>query len=100
MPASSRLSDLWSGICCCHSDPPCIPMAGPIITGSPNTISGGLSQARLTDTTIGYCGHPGTIVTASPNCKANSLGKARIGDQVVGCNIGNIITGNPKHNVN
>jgi len=91
---------MWSGICCCHSDPPCIGMTGTIITGSPNTISGGLSQARLTDMTIGACGHPGTIVSASPNCKANGLGKARIGDQVYGCNIGKIITGNPKHNVN
>ena len=100
MPASARLTDLWSGICCCHTDPTCIGMSGQIITGSPNDYSGGLAQARLTDITIGWCGHTGTIVTSSPNCKANGLGKARIGDQVTGCNIGVIVTGSPNHNVN
>lgn len=100
MPASSRLTDIWSGICCCHSDPTCISMAGPIVTGSPNTNSGGLAQARLSDMTIGYCGHVGAIVTGSLNCNANGLAKARIGDQVSGCNIGKIVTGSPNHNVN
>jgi uncharacterized Zn-binding protein involved in type VI secretion len=100
MPASARLTDIWAGICCCHPPIPCIPMAGPIITGSPNDKSGGLSTARLTDTVIGYCGHPGIIVSASANCKANSLGKARIGDTVTGCTIGNIVTGSPNHNIN
>jgi hypothetical protein len=75
-------------------------MSGPIITGSPNDKSGNINQARLTDLTIGWCGHPGRIVTASPNCKANNLGKARISDQVTGCNIGVIVTGLPTHQVN
>lgn len=100
MPASARLTDIWSGICCCHPPIPCIGMTGPIITGSPNCNSGGLAQARLTDMTIGQCGHPGTIVTASPTVNANGLGKARIGDQVTGCNIGVIVTGSPNHNIN
>lgn len=100
MAASARVGDLWTGICCCHSDPTCIGMVGVIVTGSPNDKSGGLAQARLTDMTVGACGHPGIIVTASPNCKANSLGKARIGDSVTGCNIGVIVTGSPNHNVN
>ena len=100
MPASARLTDIWSGICCCHPPIPCIGMSGPIITGSPNDNSGSLAQARLTDITMGWCGHTGVIVTASSNCKANGLGKARIGDQVTGCNIGVIITGSPNHNVN
>ena len=39
MPASSRLSDIWTGICCCHVLPTCIPMTGTIITGSPNAVS-------------------------------------------------------------
>jgi len=97
MPSSARLSDLWVGICCCHSKPTCIQMAGPIITGSPNDNSGGLAQARLTDMVIGYCGHTGSIVSAASYCNANSLGKARIGDKVVGCVIGNIVTGSPNH---
>ena len=100
MPAQSRLTDLWTGICCCHSHPTCISMSGPIISGSANCKSDNLGVARLTDMVIGYCGHSGTIVSASSNCNANNLGKARIGDQVTGCTIGSIITGNSKHNVN
>lgn len=99
MPASSRLTDLWMGICCCHSDPTCINMGGYIITASPNHNSGGLPQARLGDMTIGWCGHPGMIVTAAPTDLTNGLGKARVGEAVTGCNIGNIITGNPNHEV-
>lgn len=98
MPASSRLSDMWTGVCLCHTGP--IPMVGIIITGSPNDKSGGLSQARLTDITLGNCGHTGLVVSGSPNCKANSLGKVRIGDTVSGCNVGTVITGSPTHNVN
>lgn len=98
MPSSSRfITDIWAGICCCHVDPPCIGMAGPIITGSPNNTSGNFAQARLTDMTIGYCGHPGTIVTGAPCCKTNSLQKARIGEAVVGCNIGSVVTGLSTH---
>jgi len=53
MPLSARtFGDIWVGICCCHPPIPCIGMAGPIITGSPNTKSGNLPQARLVDMTI------------------------------------------------
>lgn len=97
MPASSRLTDIWTGICCCHPPAPCIPMSGPVITSSPDDYSGNLGQARLTDMTIGWCGHPGNIITSAPSCFANNLGKARIGDSVVGCNIGNLVTGWPTH---
>ncbi len=100
MAFSARIGDIWTGICCCHVLPPCIPMTGFVITGSPNAQSGNSPQARLTDMTIGACGHPGIIVTASVNALANSLGKARVGDQITGCNIGVIVTGNPTHQVN
>ena len=99
MPASSRLTDMWVGICCCHSDPTCESMGGWIITGSADTISGGLPQARLTDTTVGYCGHTGLIVTGAPTTFSNGLPAARIGETVTGCNIGTVITGNPSHNI-
>ena len=100
MPASSRfIVDIWAGICCCHSDPTCIGMAGPIITGSFNNVSGNFDQSRLTDMTIGYCGHPGTIVTGSSKVVSNNLNKSRIGDSVVGCNIGNLVTGLSVHEV-
>ena len=97
MPLVSRLTDIWSGICCCHSDPTCISMAGPIITSSGDHNSTGLQVARLTDMVIGFCGHSGTIVTSSTRNITNSLGKARIGDSVAGCTIGNIITGAHRH---
>jgi uncharacterized Zn-binding protein involved in type VI secretion len=74
-------------------------MGGPIMRGSPNNKSGNQSQARLTDITIGYCGHGGTIITGSSKSKSNSLGKARIGDTVVGCNIGTVVSGLSKHEV-
>lgn len=99
MPSSSRLTDIWTGICCCHEDPTCIPMSGPVISGSPNNKSGSLSQAFLTSVTQGWCGHTGQIITASATVKTNSLGKARVGDLVTGCNLGIMITGLGSHNV-
>ena len=97
MPKVSRISDIWTGICCCHPPAPCIAMSGPIVQGSPTHISGGLKVGRLTDMVIGYCGHPGKIVTSSSKNFSNGLGKARIGDQVTGCTIGKLVTGNPTH---
>ncbi len=100
MPASSRfLVDIWAGICCCHSSPTCVSMAGPIMRGSPNTVSGNAKQSRLTDITIGYCGHPGTIVSGSSTVEANNLPKSKIGDTVVGCNIGSLVSGLTTHEV-
>jgi len=99
MPSQSRLTDLWSGICCCHSHPTCVSMQGTIITASVDGFSASLGQARLIDITQGFCGHVGKIVTGSQSAFMNNLSKARIGDQVTGCNIGKLITGNDKHEV-
>ncbi len=99
MPSQSRLTDLWTGKCCCHHDPDCEEMSGNIITASPNGLSANLGQARLTDVTIGFCGHTGKIVTGSSSAFMNNLSKARIGDNVTGCNIGIVITGNNTHEV-
>ena len=100
MPLSARtFGDIWVGICCCHPPIPCVGMAGPIITGSPDAKTGGLPQARLTDMTIGYCGHPGVIVSGSALQKTNGLPTARLSDSVTGCNIGVVATGNPTHEV-
>jgi hypothetical protein len=100
MPAASRLTDLWVGICCCHVDPPCIPMSGFIITGSSDAYTNSLRQARVTDLTIGFCGDTGHIITGSPNDYTNNLYRARIGDIVVGCNIGVVVTGSPNKYIN
>ena len=97
MAAVSRLTDLWTGICCCHSHPTCISMTGFIITCSPNHISAGLGVAKIGDITIGTCGHTGIIVTGSAVNITNGIGKAMIGSQVTGCNIGTVVTGAPTH---
>lgn len=97
MPAISRITDLWTGICCCHSDPTCISMGGYIITSSSRHISSALGVARVGDMTVGYCGHTGTIVTGSSRNVTEGQGKALVGSQVSGCNIGTIITGDPRH---
>ena len=97
MPSQARIGDLWTGICCCHSDPTCIDMQGIIVSSSGNHVSGILGVARLTDIVMGNCGHYGTIVTGSGKSFTNNLGKARVGDQVSGCTIGQIVTGNGSH---
>lgn len=97
MPGVARFKDLFSGICCCHSDPTCISMGGYVIGNTPLHISQGLNVARVTDLVIGYCGHPGKIITASGKVSSAGLGTAYIGSQVNGCLIGTIVTGSSKH---
>jgi len=75
-------------------------MAGPIITASADRSVNSLGQARLSDITIGFCGHPGVIVTASGDTFCNSRGVARCTDVVAGCNIGVIITCSGDHTTN
>ena len=95
MAGIARITDIWVGVCSCHPPLPPIAMGGVIVTGSSNSSSNNLGQARIGDVTIGYCGHPGVIVTGSNVSKANNIGLARLGDAVVGCNIGVISTASP-----
>jgi uncharacterized Zn-binding protein involved in type VI secretion len=74
-------------------------MVGKIIGGSSNVISTAKGQARLTDLTIGECGHTGRIITGSSTCFANGLQKAFLTSQVTGCNIGQVVSGNPTHDI-
>jgi hypothetical protein len=97
MPKVSRITDMFSGICCCHPPIPCIGMTGKIIEGSPTHESAGQKVGRITDLVLGDCGHVGRIVTGSSSNKTNNLGKATIGSNVTGCLIGKIISGNPTH---
>lgn len=98
MPASARVGDIWTGICCCHPPYPCIPMAGFIVQGSPDITSAASAQARLSDITIGGCGHSGTLIPpTSPTVLGNSLQKATFGTGVTGCNQGTVVTGSPSH---
>ena len=99
MPSAARLTDIWTGQCCCHKDPTCIPMTGKIIGASTNVISTAKGQARLIDITIGECGHPGRIVSGSSVCLANARQKAVLTSLVVGCNIGRVVSGNTTHEI-
>ena len=93
----SRVGDFWIGICCCHPPIPCIGMTGPIISGSSNTTSELSSIARVSDITVGICGHAGVIISGSNVNFTNSLGKAFVGSSVTGCNIGVVISGANTH---
>jgi len=95
MPLNARLTDIWAGVCVCHPIP--VPMSGPIITASPNRNVNNLGQARLTDLTMGWCGHVGLIVAGSSLADTNNLQDARLTDPTAGCNIGVIVTGSPDH---
>jgi hypothetical protein len=97
MAGVSRLTDIWVGQCCCHSDPTCRSMSGFIISGSSNALSGALGVATIGSMTIGNCGHTGTVVTGSASNITNGVGKALIGSQVVGCNIGTVVSGSSTH---
>jgi hypothetical protein len=99
MPSSSRITDEWSGICCCHTDPTCVSMGGWIITGAPKNFSANQKQGYITSTTVGYCGHTGEVVTGAEKVFSNNKNEARIGDKVTGCNIGELITGYKYHEI-
>jgi hypothetical protein len=90
---------IWTGQCCCHSNPDCVPMTGYVITGSPNVFTSSVKQGRLTDITIGECGHTGKLITGSNVVFANSIQKALVTSVVDGCNIGRVIQGDTTHDI-
>ena len=91
---------IWTGECCCHSNPDCIPMTGYILVGSPNIFSSSQAQARrLTDITIGECGHTGILLTGSNTVFANGIGKALVTSTVHGCNRGIVVQGDVTHDI-
>ncbi|WP_245594221.1 PAAR domain-containing protein [Acidiphilium rubrum] len=55
-------------------------IGGPILTGSPNVLIGGLAAARVTDK-VTCVGPPDAIVMGSPTVLINGLMAARMGDQ-------------------
>jgi len=100
MPGNARALDIWMGICCCHSDPTCIPMLGPIMSWSADTKVNNLGQARHLDMVLGTCGHSGIIIASSSDSKCNGRGMARILDDVAGCTIGKIMKCSSDTNTN
>lgn len=91
MQGLSRVGDIWAGVCFCHKDP--VPMAGPIMTGSPSVSINNRPAARRGDLVIGYCGHVGFIVGSSTDTEIDYRGAGRIGDPVAGCMTGVIVLG-------
>jgi len=67
-------------------------VGGPIITGMVTVITGGMPQARVTDTCI-CTGPPDMIIMGSPTVLVGNLMAARIGDPTV--HGGVIVTGYP-----
>lgn len=98
LPAA-RIGDLGIGTCCCHSSPTCISMTGILIEGAATVLTNCISQSRLTDIVLGYCGHTGQMITSSNTVFAESLGTVRLSDQFYGCFFGQIVEGSPDTNI-
>lgn len=89
MPPAARITDMHV----CPMVTGIVPhVGGPIITGSPNTITGNMPQARVTDQLV-CVGPPDVIVKGSPTVFVNNLMAARISDLTV--HGGVIVTGFP-----
>ncbi|SIQ45944.1 MULTISPECIES: PAAR domain-containing protein [Acidiphilium] len=65
---------------CPESDGPVPHVGGPILTGSPNVLIGGLPAARVTDK-VTCVGPPDMVAAGSPTVLINGLPAARMGDQ-------------------
>ncbi|MCV0397642.1 MAG: PAAR domain-containing protein [Rhizobiaceae bacterium] len=88
MPPAARISDMHT--CPLVSPGPVPHVGGPIITGSPNVLTGYMPQARVTDKCI-CTGPTDVIVKGSPTVLVNNLMASRIGDMTV--HGGVIVTG-------
>jgi len=80
MPPAARISDMHT---CPLVNPGPVPhVGGPIITGCPTVLIGGMPAARVTDTAI-CTGPPDAIAKGSPTVLIGGLLAARIGDNTV-----------------
>ena len=91
--ASSRLTDVGVGICCCHSQPPCQGTVGMLVTAAANINDENLPSARMTDIVLHGCGHVGIVVTGAANINDENQPSARLSDAYVGCVTGVLVTG-------
>ncbi|OZB38139.1 MAG: type VI secretion protein [Acidiphilium sp. 34-60-192] len=74
---AARMTDMHT---CPESDGPVPHVGGPILTGSPNVLIGGLPAARVTDK-VTCVGPPDMVAVGSPTVLINGLPAARMGDQ-------------------
>jgi uncharacterized Zn-binding protein involved in type VI secretion len=93
MPGIARIGDACVGICCGHSDPPCIDMTGIIASGAGTVSSEGALASRIGDIVVGGCGHVGIIVSGSSTVFIEGSNAARLGDVFAGTFTGTIVTG-------
>jgi uncharacterized Zn-binding protein involved in type VI secretion len=90
MPFAARITDphvcpMFTGL---------VPhVGGPIIMGSPNVITGGMLQSRITDTCVCAAPVPDVIVKGSTTVLVNGLMAARMGDMTA--HGGTIVMGLP-----
>jgi hypothetical protein len=90
--ATSRITDLWAGVCSCHRTPKST--TGVLITGASTVNKENLASSRLTDIVLSSCGHVSPVILASSTVYHESLASARITDLVGGgCLSGVLITG-------
>lgn len=87
----SRIGDIAVGICCCHSDPPCVPWVGICASGAGTVITEGNPTTRIGDIFVGC--HVGIVASGANTVIAEDSPVARIGDSIVGCPTGTIVTG-------
>ncbi|MGC8532108.1 MAG: PAAR domain-containing protein [Acidiphilium sp.] len=73
---AARISDLHV---CPSSSGPVPHVGGPVLSGSPNVLIGGLSAARVSDS-VNCVGPPDQIMMGSPSVLINGLMAARQGD--------------------
>ncbi len=90
----SRVGDLVSCVCCCHSG--CRHTIGTIITGAKSVYAENQQVARLGDIALCDCGHITIIVTSAKSVYAENQQAARLGDVVSACPVGTIITSSLK----
>jgi len=89
---AARISDMHTCPLATPGTPPIPHVGGPIVTGAPTVITGGMPQARISDTCI-CVGPPDVIVKGSATVIVCGMPAARIGDSTA--HGGVIVTGQP-----
>lgn len=82
MPPAARLGDLHTCPLATPGTPPVPHIGGPILTGFPTVLIGGMPAARVGDTAT-CVGPPDAIAMGSPTVLIGSMMAARMGDPTV-----------------
>ncbi len=90
MPPASTISHMH--VCPMVAPGPCPHVGGPIVTGEPTVIIGGMPAARVSDTAICCC-VPDTIAKGSATVLIGNMPAARMGDTTA--HGGTIVQGYP-----